>query len=226
LQKEFSVPEFHTGRVFSFDCKRCFGFLVVDGRREDDKLRIFFHQSEVIPDLVGRRVLSPGTKVSFRIKLMEDGKERAQQIESLEIPADPETYFEDSIVESWDATMRSGYLMRPDGSTIYFNGDDVVTVGEDSLRPGRWVNHQVERGRVNGRNTWKAFNISIYEGTERELTIEEYFASAPDLPIDVPETGPSLTPNVVEPSVLAAATRNLPLMEIINRRSVGEYREH
>jgi hypothetical protein len=157
---------------------------------------------------------------------MEDGRERAQQIESLEIPADPQTHFEDSIVESWDATTRSGYLMRPDGSTIYFRGHDVATVGENSLRPGRWVNHQIERGRVNGRSTWKAFNISIYESAEAEQTIEEYFASAPELPIDVPETGPSLTPNVVEPSVLAAATRNLPLMEIINRRSVGEYREH
>jgi len=79
--------------------------------------------------------------------------------------------------------------MRPDGSTIYFHGDDLVTVGEDSLRPGRWVNHQIERGRVNGRSTWKAFNISIYESAEAEQTIEEYFASAPELPIDVPEVG-------------------------------------
>jgi cold shock CspA family protein len=205
------MSELHIGTVFHFDRQKCFGFIDVEGRdQQDDKRRVFFHQDKVIRDCVGRRFLDPGTRVSFHIIFTEKG-ERAVEVRNLTAEPDPETYFEDSTVFSWDAKRRIGYLMRPEGSTIYLHGSDITTIGEEDLHPGKWVRHRIARDRSNTNSGWRATDISIYDyDPEPEQTVEEYFDSLPDSPADVPEPEPVAAPQ----SVLSPATRNLTLLEI------------
>jgi len=57
-----------------------------------------------------------------------------------------------------------------------------------------------------------AVDVRIVEWPTREQTIEEYFESAPELPINLP------TPVAAQSSVLSQATRTLTLLEIRQRR--------
>lgn len=181
------MAEQHTGVVVRFNRKRLFGFVVVVD--ESPQRDVFFHKDDVLRDSVGRYILEPETSVAFRI-ISRDGRERAVEVRSLDLQVDPEIYFENSTVRLWDAVKRSGYLLRPDGSSLYFWGGDIQTIGEDLLRPGMQVKHQIVRDRMNGRDYWKATNIEIYREDavpDAEQTIEEYFESLPDSSRDVPE---------------------------------------
>jgi len=109
---------------------------------------------------------------------------------------------------------------------LFFHGSEVQPASDGLwYEPTRNCVVEFSIAKRNGKEC--AVDVRIIEWPESEPTFEEQFAAAEELPIDVPETVLSPIPNVVEPSVLAASTRKLSLIEIINRRrSVGEYREH
>jgi cold shock CspA family protein len=120
------------------DRDRMFGFI-----RHEPRNGIFFMFSDVVPDIVARRFLKPGTVVSF--ELTENrGRFRASNVrdESPELLAiDPENYTETSYVASWDDGY--GFLGRPDGDQLYFHKNKIVTVGQELLKSWDGVNDPV-----------------------------------------------------------------------------------
>jgi len=97
---------------------------------------------------------------------------------------------------------------------IWFSFEELQPL-EDGLIyepvPGCLVEFQIAIRRSNRT----AANVSIVEWPVHQQTIEEYFADAEDLPLDVPE------PVVVPQSVLAPETKNVPIIELIRRRRGG-----
>ena len=206
------------GWVEEFYPDRMYGFI-----RHAPRNGIFFMFSDVIPDAVGRRFLKPGAAVSF--ELTENrGRFRAANVkdespELLEI--DPENYWETSYVADWRGDY--GFLVRPNDERLYFNRKKIVTLGQELLRSWDgvnepvWVTHRIGHAtRKTGESKFFAADVQILEPSGP--TIEETFLQAPELPLDVPDAVPSPTPKLTELSVLAPATRNLSLVEIINRR--------
>jgi|SRR4029077_2945645 len=70
----------YTGRVFKCNFRRRVGFIGVDGRPNSWRSRLFFHCSDVIPDVFNRRVIPEGSPVSFEIVLDKDGRKRAVKV--------------------------------------------------------------------------------------------------------------------------------------------------
>jgi len=95
---------------------------------------------------------------------------------------------------------------------IWFSFEELQPL-EDGLIyepvPGCLVEFQIAIRRSNRT----AANVSIVEWPVHQQTIEEYFADAEDLPLDVPEPVA-----VSQSSVLSPANRKLTLLEIRQRR--------
>ena len=92
--------------------------------------------------------------------------------------------------------------------SIFFHCSDLLRI--DGVEPIPCVGCQVSF--CLGQKTGRPIACQIW--IERRPDFEEYFESAPELPIDVPELMPVAAPQ----SVLAPETKNLSLSEIIRRR--------
>ena len=201
------------GWVEDFYPKRMYGFI-----RHEPGNGIFFMFSDVIPDVVGRYFLKPGTPVSFEL-VKNRGRFRASNVkdespELLEIDLD--NYRETSYVADWRGGY--GFLSRPSGERLYFHRNKIITVGQELLKSWDgvddpcWVTHKIGSATDStGRKKFFATDVQILEPAEPSL--EEIFLKSPELPIDVPE--PVAAP---QSSVLSSATRNLTLLEIRQRR--------
>lgn len=203
------------GWVEDFYPDRMFGFV-----RHEPRNGIFFAFGDVVPDVIGRRFLKPGTVVSF--ELTENrGRFRAAYVKD-ESPGlseiDPANYWETSYVADWRGGY--GFLVRPDGDRLYFHQNKIITVGLELLKSWDhvsdpvWVTHRISRAtNTTGQHRFFATDIQILEPAQPSL--EEMFLNAPELPIEAPQPAP-------EESVLAPKTRNLSLLEISCQRREGK----
>jgi cold shock CspA family protein len=98
-------------------------------------------------------------------------------------------------------------FIRHGHESVFFHVEDILKVDGQSVVP--CIGCVVSFFLGQKKNQQIAAQIWI-EQWPQELTIEEQFAAAEDLPLDVPQ------PVVVPQSVLAPATRHLSLIEIMN----------
>jgi cold shock CspA family protein len=188
--------------------------------RHEPRNGIFFMFSDVIPDVIGRRFLKPGTVVSFELTENRD-RFRALRVkdespELLEI--DPTAYTETSYVADWHGGY--GFLSRPNGERLYFHRNKIITVGLELLKSWDgvndpcWVTHRIDHTLHEGKSRFFATDVQILEPTQP--TIDDVFLNAPELPVEIPE------PVAAPQSVLALETRNVPIIELIRQRRQKE----
>jgi cold shock CspA family protein len=122
--------------------KRPFCFVEVDGRYGDNQ-RVFCAFDDVIPDVIGRRSLSVGARVSFRVESGRGGMhERAVEVRSELADIDPESYREFGKVAWYDADR--GHIQRPCGDTLAFLKKNVITEGVETISVGTWLQYGIK----------------------------------------------------------------------------------
>src|SRR5690242_10339110 len=125
--------------------KRQYGFIAVDDRHEDNQ-RIFFAHDDVLPDVIGRRGMPEGTRVSFELahERRFDTRERAINVQN-EDPAlaeiDPKTYREFGQIHRCDGDY--GHIIRPNGDHLSFLVRNIVSEGRETIQVGSWLNYSI-----------------------------------------------------------------------------------
>ena len=184
--------------------------------------RIYFSSRTVCPDWRGSRawVFSFNVPITFTITQRNDSKSGlltdcavdVSPIFSMSEPQDLNEYRETSTV------VQKGFgfvfLQRPCGDTIFLHKNDVVPQYQcrwNLLVKGAPVFHAV--GYDKGRSQWQANAAELYSAEE----LDEFFHPRPVEPEPMlVEAKPQ--PELELETVLAPATRSLPLIEIIRRR--------
>jgi cold shock CspA family protein len=236
IDDRFSGTVVTTGR-------KAYCFINVDDRLGEDG-RIFCAFANVEPDVIGRRALSVGTRVSFRIEVNGDGLgECAVDVRS-EDPSlatiDAEHYREFGSVEYYDGDR--GHIRRSCGDTLTFLKKNVVTEGVDTIAPGTWLQyaitrhnflfseeHQQFRHRVFARDIAVCLGSSNDLGSDSEPilpvefvapdSVEAHFLQADQadqLPITVGEPE-----RLSAGQIYTASERKLTLRELIERRALA-----
>jgi cold shock CspA family protein len=209
--------------VETFDMEKGSGFI-----RHLPRNGIFFHRSDVIPDVVGRQFLKPQTIVSFELTESR-GRFRAFNVknESPELAdIDLETYMETSYVHTWNKKPPNemgessfGFLIRPSGDQVFFKERNIITEGREILRSWDgvsepiWVTHKIGVKFKDGKRQFRAIDVQILQPNEQPL--DEIFLNAEELLLDVPESK-----QIVEPQseLLKPEKRTKTLLELIHER--------
>ena len=195
-----------------------FGFIVYDdqfGRRQ----RIFFHDRDIRCNEIGQtsQCWIPGAPVGLRIQKAISRRAAVRQAADVHLlfddpfvgnPADPR---ENSYIDRFlKGTRLAGFLHRESGEDLYFCENNIAIDFRDrasSLREGDPVFHGVRKC-----GDGKKFEASVIELYSRE----EITRLAKGLPAQEPESKPAAaTLDEFTTSVLAPATRNVPLIQLI-----------
>jgi cold shock CspA family protein len=216
--------------------KQQYCFIEVTGRYGDDQ-RVFCAFDDVEPDPIGRRALTVGTPVSFRVEPKGDGiRERAVDVRN-EDPAlaniDVKKYREFGKVEWYDADR--GHIRRPCGDTVAFLKRNVITEGVETIRQGTWLQYGINRHLYLFDKERQRFRQRVYardiavcmedansqpippieQGVEPD-SAEAYFMTAPELPLNEPESDRLKPSDVYLPS-----EKKMSLKQLIARRSAA-----
>jgi cold shock CspA family protein len=219
------IPRFKG--VVSSAGPRKYGFI-----QSEDGRDIFYSHQNVVPDLIGRRGMPIGTPVSFEIDLNRiDKHEHATNVRN-EDPAlaqivDPENYREIGKVRRWEGaegTVKRGRIERPNGDSILFGGDAVVSERLEDIRLGTRLEYgldirlflfdlesEVFYHRVAAREVFvcerhpKSSSTSSYEPG----SFESLFASAPELPLAEPTVMPRKVGEIYTPQEKRTTLRDL-----------------
>jgi cold shock CspA family protein len=122
------------GIVKSYDPRKRFGFI-----DSDDGVSFFAHQSSIVPDSFGRRILYAHDLVSFDPVYADTAEANAHQARPVATHVQPQNrpdeimpadYWEECVVHSLVEKGRSGFLTRPCGDTIFFSRKSVRTYGD------------------------------------------------------------------------------------------------
>jgi len=194
-----------TGTVI-YVSKRQYGFIAVDGRYEDNQ-RIFFAHDDVLPDVIGRRGMPEGSRVSFEIADEHkcDRRERAVNIRN-EDPAlvqiDPKQYREYGQIHRCDGDY--GHVIRPNGDHLSFLVRNIVSEGRDTIQVGTWLNYGIVQhlflfDKVAEQFRHRVFADNIFVCLEGENSqpmlpieqappgsVEQFFMTAPELQLSEP----------------------------------------
>jgi cold shock CspA family protein len=197
-----------------------FGFLRCQGKR------IFFSAHGVEPDWKGSRgwAFARGIPVKFNITERLVGgvsKHCATNVEPLFPMSEQEdllSYRETSEILSLNRQKGFAFMIRPCGDALFLHKNDVVPAYEtrwDLLEIGSPVYHGVQFDGYSSR--WKAANAELYSFEELwRFKHEELPESAYEEPEPEPQPAPLVTaPELTQDSVLAPATRNKPMLQLI-----------
>jgi cold shock CspA family protein len=192
-----------------------YGFIEVDERFEDNQ-RVFFSYSDVIPDAIGRRAMPIGTRVSFAVE-MKGGKERAFDVQNEDpslSPIDPTSYREYGSVH-WFSDDR-GYITRPNGDSLIFLTKNVVSEGIESIKQGTWLYYGINRHTFLFDRATQKFRHRVYAENicvclAEPGSVEQFFLTAPELPLDEPTVpvSPVYTSVLLSPNNRAKTLRQL-----------------
>jgi cold shock CspA family protein len=194
------------GQILFFDVNKHFGIVVAESGGQ------VFLSGHELADSVDRndwvefeteRNLVSGTTCDFVAK-------KARRIDC------PSEYLLRGTVVKWFLDEGYGFIEYEHGGqtqSMFFHANDLLRI--DGIEPVPVVGCKVSF--FLGRKTNQPIAAQVWiEQWPEELTIEEQFAAAEELPIDVPE------PIVSPQSVLAPETKNLSLIEIIRQRREGK----
>jgi cold shock CspA family protein len=163
------------------DPKKLWGFIDCNGQR------IFCHQVDFLPDSIGRRPLTIGSEVEFDLALVSGKKPKAVNIRHIFVDEiDPLTHREVSLLTSWNADKRLGFLERESGDHIalFANHIEHFNVIASQLAPGLWVSHGVKQSADNPSN-WYGTQAVIHlpeaetavADTEKRTTLRDLIRS-------------------------------------------------
>lgn len=214
--------------VVSSEGPQKYGFIKVEDGRD-----IFYADRNVIPDILGRRKMPIGTPVSFEIEDRRSDKHESAKNVRNEDPAlaqitDPDNYREVGKVRRWDGaegTVKSGRIERPNGDSILFGGDAVVSGGIETIRLGTRVEYGIDvrlflfdkkseefYHRVAARDVvvvgkQPAVNSS---SSYQPGSFEALFAAASELPVsESPVVGPRKVGEIYTPKEKKTTLRDL-----------------
>jgi cold shock CspA family protein len=128
----------------------------------------------------------------------------------------PEEYLLRGTITKFFRDLGYGFIKYKYGGhnqSIFFHCQDLMRI--DGMAPIPCVGAEVSF--CLGQKTDRPVACQIW--IERRPDFEEYFESAPELPIDVPEPGPPVA--VSESSLLSPGNKNVPMIELIRRRREG-----
>ena len=123
----------------------------------------------------------------------------------------PPEFLHYGIIHSFFPDKHWGFINYGRSESIFFHCSDLLRI--DGVEPLPSVGCEVSF--CLGEKTDKPIACQIW--IERRPDFEEYFESAPELPVEVP--APVAAP---QSSVLARETRNVPIVELIRRRREGK----
>ena len=168
-------------------------------------------QKDVVPDCIGRRGLSPGTPVSFRVRPGNPGqKDQAVDVRN-EDPAlaniDPATHREFGRVATFLGDY--GHIWRQCGDTIGFLVKNIITEGIEGICPGLWLEFGVTVQTYRFYEDIQRFGHRVFARDiavgVREERQPQMASVSPDTPFD---------PDSIEAQWLAAAEAEpAPVME-------------
>jgi cold shock CspA family protein len=227
FSSETSVTKKFEGDIDHWD-EKGFGFIKQQGVG-----RIFFSVHYVLPDWKGSKAwcFARGIPVKFEISqriLRGETKTFAANVEPIFEMSEPETingYRETSEVLNLNRQKGFGFLRRPCGDAIFFHRTGVVQDFEnrwDFLEVGSPVWHGVKFDGSTG--LWRAADIELYGYNELESFKNE---GLQELAHEEPESEPEpelrpaplvAAPALARDSVLARATRNVPMLQLIRER--------
>jgi len=159
-----------------------------------------------ISDVAGRTALERNAWVSFDIASRKGKGTSAINVVPIDCPA---RYLLQGTITRFVENKGFGFIRYGRAQSVFFHVKDFLQV--DGVSPVPCVGCTVSFFLGRKSNQQIAAQIWI-EAWPEGLTIEEQFAAAEELPIDVAE------PIVAPQSVLAPATKNLSLIEIVNRQ--------
>jgi cold shock CspA family protein len=163
-----------------------------------------------ISDVVGRISLERNSWVRFDLASRKGKGTSAINVTLIDCPA---RYLLRGTVIRYVENQGFGFIRYGRAQSVFFHINDFLQV--DGVSPVPCVGCTVSF--FLGRKTNQPIAAPVWiEQWPEELTIEEQFAAAEELPIDVPE------PIVSPQSVLAPETKNLSLIEIIRQRREGK----
>jgi cold shock CspA family protein len=202
VRRIFIFRRFMRGQVEFFDAERKSGFIILESHE-----KIFFSGRHWLGDAAVIR----NQWVEFRLAPYSDGKSRsAIDIFPIDCPQEHLLYGE---IRSFLPEKHFGFIdYRTNGQTqsIFFHCSDLMRV--DGVEPVPSIGSKVSF--CFGEKTDRPIACQIW--IEQRPDFEKTFLQAPELPLDVQELVP--TTATQEPSVLAKSTKNLSLIEIMNRR--------
>jgi hypothetical protein len=198
-----------------------FGF--IEYRNSGVDCRIFFPAANIRNDYLGRVGHSTfdGALVRFRIeKTTYKGEEKTVAVDVRAVFEEPHTtsiteHREVSQVAKLQAGRCSAWLCREDGSHIFIHKNCVEPEFVDrfsELRTGDYVYHGVERNSA-CTGAWAACNAELFSRAENEKLRRGEPLTDPEPEVEVP-----VEPDTEPDSVLAPATRNVPLIQLILER--------
>jgi len=152
-------PERIRGWVESWDDFKNFGIV-----RDNVYSRKFVAVgSEVHPDKIGRRYLVADENILFTPGIHNGKRDRALNIRVTSRPlleTYPADYAEECSLENYNHDRGFGFLKRPLGGYLFLHRSNIVTEGEQSLKPGSlvWCRPLPQEGQ-----NWLAVNVQILE---------------------------------------------------------------
>jgi cold shock CspA family protein len=206
---------------FLRDRDKQFGFISYDDQWGISQT-IFFHNRDIRCNEIGQtsQCWIPGAPVGFKIKKAISQREEARQATDVHIIFDdpyvgnPADHRENSYIDRFlPGTRKAGFLRREGGEDLYFCDLNIAVDFRDrisSLREGDPVFHGVRKCKDG-----KRFEASVIELYSRE----EIARLDKGLPVREPEPKQVTTAAAPEfTSVLAPATKNVPLLQLILER--------
>jgi hypothetical protein len=207
------------GFVAVFYQEKLSGFITHDVPGTSSSSGIYFGARDVRPDWKGSTAYAwiPGTPVSYVLVKRPSRKYKESWTVADDVcplftdePESLETYGETSRVQTWNRCF--GELLRDDGDVLFFHKNSVADRYKGrlvNLNVGDYLYHRVGT-REDGR--WHAVDIEIFSEAEQARLQQGRPAQEPE---SEPEPEPELAVAVPEFSVLAPATKNVPMIQLI-----------
>ena len=166
------------GWVESWDDLKNFGIV----RDHQHCLKYLAVGSEIQPDKIGRRYLVADENIIFTPGIHNGRRDRALDIRVLSRPlleTYPADYTEECAVENYNQERGFGFLKRPLGGYLFLHRSNIVTEGEQTLKPGSlvWCRPLPHEG-----HNWLAGEVQILEpvpeSAEAETSLKLAFEDA------------------------------------------------